>query len=91
MLKQNIKVDVYNWGPCVTRLKITDEFKNLLLTEAKREKIDFRTKLAGQIEHENGYSEKSKTILTPHIAQCLGIYDHAYQKNRALLVGPFYR
>ena len=80
--KENVQVSVQtlNWGPCVTRLKITDEFKNLLLTEAKREKIDFRTKLAGQIEHENGYSEKSKTILTPHIAQCLGIYDHAYQK-----------
>ena len=33
---EQIRVDTYNWGPCVTKLKILDNFKELLLTEAKK-------------------------------------------------------
>jgi hypothetical protein len=44
-----IQVNTYNWGPCVTKFKIRDNFKKLLLDEAKKNKGDFRAKLAGQV------------------------------------------
>ena len=56
-MRENIKVDVYNWGPCVTRLKVTDELVETLLKEGKKNKLDFRDKLAGIIDNETGYSD----------------------------------
>ena len=47
--KIKIEVSTFNWGPCVIRLKILDEFKKVLLDEAKKSEIDFQEKLAGQI------------------------------------------
>ena len=41
---------MFNWGPCVIRLKINEEFQNKLLDEAKKNKEDYTGKLAGQIE-----------------------------------------
>ncbi len=71
---------MFNWGPCVVKMRITDEFKQMLLDEAKKNNTDFRDKLAGIIEHETGYDEESKTKLMPHISQCIGVYDQAYQQ-----------
>ena len=80
MLKNTqIKIDVYNWGPCVVRLKIDEDFRKLLLTEAKSNKADFRDKLAGILDHETGYTDESKTKLLPQLSQYLGVYDQAYQ------------
>ena len=50
MAKEKIKVDMFNWGPCVVRMKISEEFRKLLLTEGEKNKLDMRGKLAGQIE-----------------------------------------
>ena len=50
-----IKVHTYNWGPCVVKLKIRDNFKELLLNEAKKNKGDYRHKLAGQLDTEIGF------------------------------------
>ena len=36
MAKEKIKVDMFNWGPCVVRMKISEEFRKLLLTEGRR-------------------------------------------------------
>ena len=60
MAKEKIKVDMFNWGPCVVRMKISEEFRKLLLSEAKKNKDDMRGKLAGQIDIETAYSEESK-------------------------------
>ena len=57
-----IAVNTFNWGPCVTRFKIQDDFKKVLLDEAKKSEIDFKDRLAGQIEKERGYSEKQREI-----------------------------
>ena len=57
MAKEKIKVDMFNWGPCVVRMKISEEFRKLLLSEAKKNKDDMRGKLAGQIDIETAYSE----------------------------------
>jgi len=76
------KVNVYtlNWGPCIIKLKVIDEFKKLLLKEAKEDTIDFRTKLAGIIEKERGYSAESIKKVVPYMSQYLGIYDQMFVK-----------
>ena len=52
--EQKVEVSVFNWGPCVVKLKMMDEFKQLLMDEAKNNKQDYRDKLAGIIEKETG-------------------------------------
>ena len=58
--EKKINVSVFNWGPCVIKLKIVDEFKKLLIDEGKKTTKDFRDKLAGILENEKGYDEESK-------------------------------
>ena len=77
--KSRIAISMFNWGPCVIRLKINEEFQNKLLEEAKNNKEDYRGKLAGQIEKETGYSDESKNKIIPILSQYLGVYDQAYQ------------
>ena len=80
MIEEKINVSTFNWGPCVIKLKITDEFKKLLLSEAKGNTLDFKNRLAGIIEKETGYSEESKKKVVPFMAQYLGVYDQMYEK-----------
>ena len=79
-MEEKINIDVYNWGPCVVRLRISEEFKKLLLSEAQNNKKDFSDKLAGIIESETGYDDISKQKLLPMLSQYLGVYDQAYQR-----------
>ena len=80
MIGEKIDVSTFNWGPCVIKLKIIDEFKKLLLEEGKKSKIDFKDKLAGIIEDEKGFNEEAKKQAVPYMSQYLGIYDQMYQK-----------
>jgi|TARA_Y100001938_G_scaffold133962_1_gene193917 hypothetical protein len=80
MTKENIPIQIFNWGPCVIKCKIKPEYGKMLLDEAKLNKADFRTRLAGQIEKETGYSDESKKKLIPVLSQYLGVYDQAYQQ-----------
>ena len=79
-MTDKISVNVFNWGPCVIKLKITDECKKLLLDEGSKNEKDFTYKLAGIIEKETGYSEESKNKFIPHMSQYLGVYDQMFQK-----------
>ena len=38
-----IEVRTFNWGPCVIKLKIQDDFKKVLLDEIKKSKEDYLT------------------------------------------------
>tara|TARA_R100001460_G_scaffold30323_1_gene59859 strand:- start:117 stop:809 length:693 start_codon:yes stop_codon:yes gene_type:complete len=78
---KKINIQLFNWGPCVIRLKITNDFKNLFINEAKKNKIDFTEKLAGILENETGYSEESKKLILPQLSQCLGVYNQAYERH----------
>jgi uncharacterized protein (TIGR02466 family) len=78
--KKRINIQIFNWGPCVVRMKINDAFKKLLLDEAKNNKEDYRNKLAGILDHETGYSEESKKKIIPHLSQCMGVYDQAFEQ-----------
>jgi hypothetical protein len=33
--EEKVNVSIFNWGPCVVRLKIMDDFKQLLLMKLK--------------------------------------------------------
>ena len=68
-----IEVRTFNWGPCVIKLKIQDDFKKVLLDEIKKSKEDYRHKLAGQIEKEIGYTQESRDKVIPYLAPYLGI------------------
>ena len=74
-----VTIDMFNWGPCVTRMKITSDFQKLLLDEAKKNKEDYVSKLAGQIDHETGYSDASREKIVPYVAGTLGLYNQAYE------------
>ena len=79
-MTEQIPISIFNWGPCVIKLKIKDEFKKLLLEEAKGNTQDYRDKLAGILDHETGYGSESKKKILPMLSQYLGVYDQAYQR-----------
>ena len=79
MEKEEIQIKIFNWGPCVVKCKIKPEYGKMLLDEAKSNKIDFRSKLAGQIDLETSYSDESRKKMVPMLAQYFGVYDQAYQ------------
>ena len=70
---------MFNWGPCVIRLKINEDFQSKLLEEAKNNKEDYTGKLAGQIKKETGYSDEARERLLPYISSALGLYNQAYE------------
>jgi len=81
MSDDKVTYNVLNWGPCVVQVKISDDFKNRLLTgaeSARAKKLDYTDKLAGIIKEEYAYEKKEEYL--PEIAQCLGIYDVAFQR-----------
>tara|TARA_A100001201_G_scaffold82542_1_gene73363 strand:- start:37 stop:717 length:681 start_codon:yes stop_codon:yes gene_type:complete len=77
-----VEVSTYNWGPCLIKLKILDEFKKILLDEAKNNKDDYVSKLAGQLKIETGYSQESRSKIIPYLSPYLGVYDQCFQKYR---------
>ena len=91
-MTDQIQVQMFNWGPCVVKVKITDEFKKLLLTEARKNKLDYTDKLAGILDKETGYSDESKTLIVPEISRYLGVYDQMFEKfiNKPYQKKPHY-
>ena len=41
-----VQIDMFNWGPCVVRMRINEDFQNKLLDEAKKNEEDYVGKLA---------------------------------------------
>jgi|TARA_B100000073_G_scaffold173326_1_gene143421 hypothetical protein len=89
---KKINVATFNWGPCVVKFKMEDDFKKLLLDEAKKNVLDFKDKLAGILDHETGYSEESKQKILPFLSHYLGAYDEVFQKyvNKVYTKKPEY-
>ena len=74
-----VQIDMFNWGPCVVRLRINEDFQNKLLNEAKKNEEDYVGKLAGQIKSETGYSDEARGRLLPYVSSALGLYNQAYE------------
>ena len=51
MKKEDVQLEVhtYNWGPCLIKVNILENFRQVLLEEVKKTEIDYKDKLAGQI------------------------------------------
>ena len=80
--KVKITVNTHNWGPCLIKLKIQDDFKKVLLDEAKKTKDDFRHRLAGHIEKEYGYKEEQRNKIIPFLSPYLGVYNECFQRHQ---------
>ena len=82
MKKEDVQLEVhtYNWGPCLIKVNILENFRQVLLEEAKKTEIDYKSKLAGQIASERGYDEKQREKIIPYLSPYLGVYDEAYQR-----------
>ena len=78
--KTHVEVCTYNWGPCLIKLKILDDFKKILIDEAKKNEQDFVSKLAGQLKSETGYGQESRSKIIPYLSPYLGAYDQCFQK-----------
>ena len=78
--KQQVEVHTYNWCPCLIKVKILDEFRKILLEEAKKTEIDYKDKLAGQIAKERGYTDEQREKIIPYLSPYLGVYDEAFQR-----------
>ena len=79
-MNEQIPISIFNWGPCVIKLKIKEEFKKLLLDEGKKCTEDYTDKLAGILDKEVGYGQQSKQKILPMLSQYIGVYDQANQK-----------
>ena len=90
--EQKISVSIFNWGPCVVKMKMFDDFKNLLLSEGEKCTEDFTSRLAGIIEKEVGYSDKARAKVVPHLSNYLGAYDQMFERfvNKKYVKKPEY-
>jgi hypothetical protein len=79
-VEKQIPVTTFNWGPCLIKLNIEEEYRKLFLEESKNNTEDYRNKLAGIIDHETGYNAKSKEKLLPILSMYLGVYDQMFEK-----------
>ena len=91
-MSEKITISTFNWGPCVVRLKIKEEFRKLLLEEGKKNTEDYSTKLAGILNKETGYSVESRNKILPYLSQYIGVYDQAFERyiNKAYEKRPEY-
>ena len=75
----NIPIHIFNWGPCIVRFKISDQFREALLKEAykaRAEKRDYRKKLAGHIKEEYAMDLKE---FNPYFKQVFNLYHGAWK------------
>jgi len=78
--QESLQVTQFNWGPCVVKFKIKEDFKQLILAEAKDCHGDFREQLAGQLDKELAFTSDSKNRILPHLAKYLGAYDNVFER-----------
>ena len=52
-----IQYNLFRWGPCLVKLKISEENRLLLLKEAKASKTYFETRLAGIVNKQVAFRD----------------------------------
>ena len=83
MEKNKIEYQVLTWGPCVAKLKITDEFFKVLTEEANasvKEELSYNHRLAGIIQKEYKFRDLSK--VQPYLNEIVNVYDQIWDKWR---------
>ena len=78
-----IDYQILTWGPCVLKLKITDNFFELLKKESDasvKKELSYNHRLAGIIQKE--YKLRDLNILQPYMKDLVNIYDQVWDKWR---------
>ena len=82
-MPNKIEYQVLTWGPCVAKLKITDEFFKVLTEEANasvKEELSYNHRLAGIIQKEYKFRDLSK--VQPYLNEIVNVYDQIWDKWR---------
>jgi len=80
---QSVQYNVLTWGPCVVKMKMTDDFHKILIKEseaAKDPKNLYQHRLAGIIQKE--YQIKDRKKILPYLNDIIKIYDRIWDKWR---------
>jgi len=80
---QSVQYNVLTWGPCVVKMKITDDFHKILIKEseaAKDPKNLYQHRLAGIIQKEYQITDRKKIL--PYLNDIIKIYDRIWDKWR---------
>ena len=79
--RTEIPVTTHNWGPCLGRMGVDEGLRMILIDEWKKNRknkeLDYRKNLAGQLDHETGYSPESRKRILPYLGKYFQIYDQA--------------
>ena len=84
---------ILTWGPCVVKLKITPEFRELLLKEGLASSVkanDYQHRLAGIIQKE--YKLRDYNTVLPYVDEFLKMYTQVFEnwKGQKFKVPPSY-
>ena len=69
--------EVLRWGPCLVKTKITEEWRQLFLSEARASKKDFESRLAGMLKRQVEFRDSS--LFDKFFSDMFKMYDHALQ------------
>ena len=82
--REGVPTLVYQWGPTLARMEIDEALKMILIDEyennKKNKQLDYRKNLAGQLQHETGYTSDSKKKVLPHLDKYFKIYEEARKR-----------
>ena len=78
MKKIAIPYQLFRWGPCLVKLKISEENRLLLLKEAKASKTDFETRLAGIVNKQVAFRDYK--MFEEFFSKIFELYADALQK-----------
>lgn len=72
-----INYEVLRWGPCLVKTKITEEWRQLFLSEARASQKDFESRLAGMLKRQVEFRDSS--LFDQFFSDMFKMYDHALQ------------
>ena len=72
-----INYEVLRWGPCLVKTKITEEWRQIFLSEARASKKDFESRLAGMLKRQVEFRDSS--LFDKFFSDMFKKYDHALQ------------
>lgn len=72
-----INYEVLRWGPCLVKTKITEEWRQIFLSEARASKKDFESRLAGMLKRQVEFRDSS--LFDKFFSDMFKMYDHALQ------------
>ena len=83
MKEETINCTVFNWGPLLTWMTVTDDFVNGMLIRANELTLDYRDNLAGHLKNEKKFEKKSDLeYFMDNISRYLDVYfDHAWPRH----------